>query len=202
MVGLFGVAIALFASTNIDDLFVLVGFFADSRFRVAEIVSGQYAGIAALVGVSVAASLSSALLPLPWMGLLAIVPIVLGAKRLFDLFQTHGRDEGSTTAQPMGRGHGRTATVALVTIANGGDNIGIYTPAFVVHSRPEIMLTVSVFLVMTAVWCLFAHWIVNHPRLGARIRRYGQIVAPAVLIALGIRIMYQANTFGLLWRLL
>jgi hypothetical protein len=38
-------AIALFASTNIDDIFVLVGFFADARFRVRDILIGQYLGI-------------------------------------------------------------------------------------------------------------------------------------------------------------
>jgi cadmium resistance protein CadD (predicted permease) len=41
---------------------------------------------------------------------------------------------------------------------------------------------------------------VNHPKLGAPIRRYGHRVAPIVLIGLGIQIIYQAGSFELLFR--
>jgi cadmium resistance protein CadD (predicted permease) len=198
MFGLLGVAIALFASTNIDDIFVLVGFFANPRFRAREIVTGQYLGIAALVGVSIAASLSSALLPLPYLGFLAIVPIALGTKSLFEIYRGRAEDKTATAPPLRGRGHSRTATVALITIVNGGDNIGIYTPAFAVHSRRELAVIVLVFTAMTAAWCLFALWVVSHPRLGKPIRRYGKIGAPLVLIALGVTVMFQAGTLGLM----
>ena len=56
---LLGMAIMLFASTNVDDVFVLIGFFADQKFRARDIVLGQYVGIAALFSVSVAAALLS-----------------------------------------------------------------------------------------------------------------------------------------------
>lgn len=202
MFGLFGLAIVLFSSTNIDDIFVLVAFCADSRFRVAEIVAGQYAGITLLVAISVAASLSSAVLPLPYLGLVAVVPVILGAKRLLELFNGWTNAHEDKTALPTGRGHGRIATVVLATMMNGADNIGIYTPAFAVHTRMEIALIVLVFFVMTAVWCLLGHSIVNHPRLGAPIRRYGRVVAPAVLIALSLGFMFQAGTLGVLHGLL
>ena len=202
MVGLFSIAIVLFASTNIDDIFVLVAFFADARFRVAEIVVGQYTGLTLLLAVSVVASLSSALLPLRYLGLVAIAPIIIGAWRLVRLFRQRPNAEDHKTAPPAGRGHGRIATVALVTVMNGADNIAIYTPAFAIHTRMEIALIVLVFFVMTAAWCLLGHWIVNHPRLGAPIRRYGRVVAPAVLIALSLGVMFQAGTFGVLHRLI
>jgi cadmium resistance protein CadD (predicted permease) len=60
---LLGLAIALFASTNVDDLFVLVGFFADPKVRARDIVIGQYAGITVLFVVSVVASLLSLVIP-------------------------------------------------------------------------------------------------------------------------------------------
>jgi cadmium resistance protein CadD (predicted permease) len=41
--------VTLFAATDIDDLFVLVGFFADPKFRAGNVVIGQYLGIGALV---------------------------------------------------------------------------------------------------------------------------------------------------------
>jgi cadmium resistance protein CadD (predicted permease) len=192
LVALLGLAIALFASTNVDDLFVLLGIFSDPKFRTRDIVVGQYAGIATLFGLSIAASLLSLMIPRAYIGLLGIVPIAIGAKRFVELVRgTDGKGEGLELHRKVG-GYGRTATVALVTIANGGDNIGVYTPSLAIRSGYEIAVIALVFVVMTALWCYFAHWMVNHPKFGAPIRLYGHRVAPIVLIGLGILIIYQA----------
>jgi cadmium resistance protein CadD (predicted permease) len=168
-----GMAIVLFASTNADDVFVLIGFFADPKFRTRDIVCGQYVGIAALFSVSVAASLLSLVLPRAYVGLLGIVPILIGLKNLFDLYRKRERTEESLEQHSDAGGNGRTASVALVTMANGGDNIGIYTPSFAIRSANEIAVIALIFVVMTAVWCFLAHAMVNHPKLGLPIRRYG-----------------------------
>jgi cadmium resistance protein CadD (predicted permease) len=194
LVALLGLAIALFASTNVDDLFVLLGLFSDPKLSTRDIVVGQYAGIATLFGLSIAASLLSLVIPRAYIGLLGIVPIVIGAKRFVELFRGTDGTEGLELRREVG-GYGRTATVALVTIANGGDNIGIYTPSLAIRSLYEIAVIALVFVVMTALWCYFAHLMVNHPNLGAPIRLYGHRVAPIVLIGLGILIIYQAGSF-------
>src|SRR5260370_313128 len=90
-----GIAIVLFASTNIDDIFVLIGFFADPKLRVRDIVLGQYAGIAVLFTMSVAASLVSLVIPRTYVGLLGIVPILIGVKKVFDLYRTRDGTEES-----------------------------------------------------------------------------------------------------------
>jgi cadmium resistance transport/sequestration family protein len=193
-----GMALALFASTNIDDVFVLVGFFSDPKFRIRDIVIGQYAGIAALFGVSVAASLLSFVIPRAFIGLLGIAPIVIGAKKLFDHYRRRDKREETLESHSKSGVSLRSATVTIVTIANGADNIGIYIPSFAIRSGREIAVIGLVFAVMTALWCFIAHAMVNHPRLGAPIRRYGKQVAPIVLIGLGILILYQAKSVGLL----
>jgi cadmium resistance protein CadD (predicted permease) len=197
---LLSLAIALFASTNVDDVFVLVGFFADPKFRARDIVLGQYSGIAALFGVAVAASLLSLVIPRAYLGLLGVAPILIGAKKLLDLYRQRDKKEETLERQSNARAYGRVATVALVTIANGGDNIGIYAPSFAIRSPDEIAVIALVFVVMAALWCFAAHSMVNHPKLGAPIRRYGHRVAPIVLIGLGILILYQAGSFRLLLR--
>ena len=88
--------------------------------------------------------------------------------------------------------------VAAVTIANGGDNLGIYTPLFATRTGPEVALLIAVFAILTGVWCLLAHGLVNHPALGAPIRRYGRRVLPFVLMGLGVLILYEAGTLSLL----
>ncbi|HTF70946.1 MAG TPA: cadmium resistance transporter [Edaphobacter sp.] len=197
---LLGLAIALFASTNVDDVFMLVGFFADPKFRARDIVLGQYAGITALFGMSGAASLLSLVIPRAYLGLLGVAPILIGAKKLLDLYRQRDKTEETLERHPNAGAYGRTVTVALVTMANGGDNIGIYAPSFAIRSRYEIAVIALIFVVMTALWCFFAHSMVNHPKLGTPIRRYGHRVAPIVLIGLGILILYEAGSFVFLLR--
>lgn len=193
LVALVSLAIALFASTNVDDVFVLIGFLSDPKFRARDVVLGQYLGIAALFCVSVTASLFSLVIPRAYVGFLGVVPILIGMKRLFDLYRKRNATEDSLERH-AGSGGGRTVTVAFVTLANGGDNIGIYTPSFAIRSGSEIAVIGLIFAVMTGMWCILAHWMVNHPKLGAPIRSYGQHTAPIVLIALGVLILYQAGS--------
>jgi cadmium resistance protein CadD (predicted permease) len=197
---LLGLAIALFASTNLDDVSVLIGFFADPKFHARDIVFGQYAGITALFGVSLVLSLLSLVIPRPYLGLLGISPILIGAKKLVALYHEHHKGEATLGRHSNASANGRSATVALVTIANGGDNIGIYAPSFAIRSWYEIAVIALVFVVMTGLWCFAAHSMVNHPKLGSPIRRYGHRAAPVVLVGLGVLILLQAGSFGLLFR--
>ena len=82
--------------------------------------------------------------------------------------------------------------VAGVTIANGGDNLAVYIPVFASSLRaiPIHMLT---FAVMTGLWCLAGYALVNNALIGERIRRYGHIVLPVVLIAIGAWILRGAS---------
>jgi cadmium resistance protein CadD (predicted permease) len=190
---LLGLAIVLFVSTNVDDLVVLVGFFAHPRFRARDVVAGQYVGLTFLFVLSAAGALLSLVIPNTYLGLLGIFPILIGIRKLVAL--RHERVETSTPGS-----YGSVAGIALVTIANGGDNIGVYVPAFAVHSASQIAIIAVVFVAMTATWCLLAHWMVNHPTLGAPLRRYGHIFAPIVLIGLGFLILHHAGTISWLLR--
>jgi cadmium resistance protein CadD (predicted permease) len=196
LVALLGLAVVLFLSTNVDDLVVLIAFFANSRFRARDVVAGQYAGTAVLFIVSAAGALLSLVIPEAYLGLLGIFPILVGIGKLLELRRTAPtQDPVATTGS-----HGNIASVALVTVANGGDNIGVYVPSFAVHSGSQVAIIAVVFVAMTALLCLLAHWMVIHPRLGAPLRRYGHILAPLVLIALGILIIYNAGSIPSLLR--
>jgi cadmium resistance protein CadD (predicted permease) len=183
-----GVAVALFASTNVDDIFVLIGFFSDPRYRPGQIVVGQGLGIAALVLAALAGALLSLVVPPAWLGLLGLVPIALGLRRLLALL-----DDGDEPAAGAGS-LGNALAVAGVTIANGGDNIGIYTPVFATSPGSRLILFVAVFAAMTALWLALAYWLVRHPGLGAPIRRFGRVATPFVLIGIGVMVLVEAGT--------
>jgi cadmium resistance protein CadD (predicted permease) len=173
---------------------VLVGFFADRAIRPRDIVVGQYAGVAALFGVSFLLALLTLAIPRTYLGLLGIFPILIGARKLLAL-----RGEAEERPQAATGRYGQIGGVALVTVANGGDNLGIYVPAFAVQSGHAMVVIALIFVAMTAMWCYFAHWMVSHPKLGAPIRNYAHMVAPVVLIGLGILIVHDAGTIAWLF---
>jgi cadmium resistance protein CadD (predicted permease) len=80
-----------------------------------------------------------------------------------------------------------------------GTILGFTRPRLLSDHGYEIATIALVFVVMTAFWCFAAQSMVSHPRLGAPIRRYGRRVAPIVFIGLGILILDQAGSFGLLF---
>jgi cadmium resistance protein CadD (predicted permease) len=182
-----------FASTNVDDIFVLLGFFADPAFRARHVVLGQYLGIGTLVAVSLVCSLIALVIPPGYIGLLGLLPIGIGAKKLWEAWR--GGEDSEEEGHPAPGAH-KIFAVAAVTIANGGDNIGVYVPMLATRSLNETLVLLAVFAVMTALWCFVAHFLVNHRGLGAPIRRYGHLVLPWVLIAIGIGILLESDAFS------
>lgn len=85
----------------------------------------------------------SFLLPRPYIGLLGILPILLGLRSWF------ARDEGEPQVEVQtGDGVAGVLSVAAVTFANGADNIGIYTPLFANSTLPELLVTLTVFYLL------------------------------------------------------
>ena len=187
-------AAALFAATDVDDLFLLIAFFADPRARPGEVVAGQFLGIGVLVGASLALALMTLAVPTAYVGLLGFIPVAMGLARLRAFRAAAVHDDERAQAGPW-RG---ALTVAAVTIANGGDNLGVYTPVFAVRPASEIAVIVAVFAVGTAVWCAAAHALVRHPALGPPIRRHALWLTPIVLVAVGVFVLYDADTVSLL----
>jgi len=191
--------IVLFATTNIDDILLLAVFFADRRLRARAIVSGQFAGIGVLTLASAAAALLTLTIPDGWIAVLGLAPLAIGLRGLYELSQS--RSAGDSDAEERLRAaearaqrgtHAQWMTVALVTVANGGDNLGVYIPVFS-REPARVPLYAAVFAVMTAIWCAAGYWLVHHPLAGVRIRRYGHVALPFVLIALGIHILADAR---------
>jgi cadmium resistance protein CadD (predicted permease) len=191
LAALVGVAVVLFVATNIDDLLVLVAFFADPAYRARQVVVGQFLGMAALIAASVAGSLLAFVAPGEYIGLLGVVPFGLGVAKLLS---RDDDDEGTA------RGGSRVLAVALVTIANGGDNVGAYVPVFATRSAVEATAIVLTFLALTAAMCVIGHALVSHPRVGPRIRSVVQPLIPFVLMAVGVLIVIESGAYRIAYR--
>jgi cadmium resistance protein CadD (predicted permease) len=86
--GIIGIGIIAFISTNIDDIFVLIAFFADRKCAPLQVILGQYLGIGLLITISVVSSFVTLIIPAQWIGLLGVLPIIFGIKRLLDQHRT------------------------------------------------------------------------------------------------------------------
>jgi cadmium resistance protein CadD (predicted permease) len=188
-VGEVAAAVGLFAGTNVDDLIVLTVLFlsgrATGRPKRWQIWVGQYAGIGALIAVSAAAALGLTLVPDRWVGLLGLVPIALGVR---GLVRARSADGDSPPAIAGG-----ALSVAAVTIANGADNIAVYTPMFRTIGLVDSVVTVVVFALLTALWCAAGGWLGGHRRAVDAIGRYGRWLVPAVFIAIGVVLLAQSG---------
>src|SRR5262245_45020230 len=129
------VAATVFGSTNIDDLFLLAAYFASPLYFRSSIVAGQFLGITALILASALAALPAFVLPEGWVAMLGIVPLGLGVHRLYRLKEE--LRSANVELLPLDEHTDRRArrthqflSVAGVTIANGGDNLGVYIPLF------------------------------------------------------------------------
>jgi cadmium resistance protein CadD (predicted permease) len=98
-------------------------------------------------------------------------------------------DETASTLQNSGR---KILAITAVTFSNGGDNIGVYTPLFASSTHGEIALIISVFLVMTGVWCVMGYYLVNHNFAKEKIQQVGRWVLPFGLIGLGVIILSKS----------
>ena len=191
-------AMGLFAATNIDDIIVLSLFFArgaGQRGTTARILAGQYLGFA---GILVAAILvttgAGAFLPpaaIPYFGL---IPLGLGLWAAWEAWRGDGDDddEAKVAGKKVGVG-----TVAGVTFANGGDNIGVYTPVFLSVEPLAVVAYCVIFLALVAVLVALARFVATRPPIAEVLERFEHILFPIVLIGLGIVILVSGGAFGL-----
>lgn len=193
----FPTGLAAFTVTNLDDIVILLLFFSqvNAVFRRRHIIAGQYLGFAALVLASIPGFFGSLLFPRAWIGLLGILPIALGISRLLN-----PDDDDSPEVEPSEPGmlssvfSPQTYSVAAVTFANGGDNVGIYMPLFASSSLESLVVIVGTFFSLVGVWCYAAYRLTQVPTIAETLTRYGNHLVPFVLIGLGVLILIDSHT--------
>jgi cadmium resistance transport/sequestration family protein len=199
-----------FAATNIDDIVISMLFFAQVNvtFRPRHIVVGKYLGFTALILASLPGFFGGLIVPKAIIGLLGFVPIAIGishlVKRENDRVEVQAvsdefsRESNSPVSKLANLFNAQTLNVAAVTIANGGDNIGIYLPLFASSDLPSLMVILAVFFVLVGVWCWVAYRLTRCLAIAKILTRYTQGIVPFVLIGLGIFILIESGTYRLL----
>jgi cadmium resistance transport/sequestration family protein len=185
-------AIVVFISTSIDDLVLLILFHSQARTRGQRlsILVGQVGGIGILVLISLVGSYLASRMLEGWViGLLGFIPIVLGIKAML------GRDEEKEELVKAGR-KGLLATVTLVTIASGGDNLGVYIPWFATLDQASLGLTMLVFLALILLFWALGYLLANQSHIKTLLSRFSAVLVPVVFLLLGLVILSENGTFA------
>lgn len=190
-------AVVLFVATNIDHLALLTLWFVHGQNRpgtTARICAGQYVGFGVILAVTIVLSaISGLVIPQEYLRFLGLIPLALGIKAAIgEIRERVGsrdfEDEDEGEAQLKGK-KVSVGAVALVTMANGGDEIAAYLPVFALSTWWQIILFSAVFLVLAGVLVALARFITGRMGLAEVLECFEAIIFPSVLILLGVLIL-------------
>ena len=177
-------SIIAYTGTNIDDIFVLMILLAQTKGK-GRMIAGHFLGVGLLTAISMLGALGLQNLPLRYVGLLGLVPIGLGIKAWLD------REDEKMEAKSVG-----ILSMAMITLGNGADNVGVYIPLFTSFTGGERGGAVVIFAAMTVLWVWLANALAEFPKVKAVIEKYKDIAIPVVFIALGVFIILDSGLIG------
>jgi cadmium resistance protein CadD (predicted permease) len=180
-------AIAAFAVSNIDGLVLLALLFSVRRGAGAgprsQVVMGTFLGFTALVALSAGIATGLSGVPVHWFAFFGVVPFAIGVWGLVRLVV-----RTTSRPQPMLAGAG-VVTVATLTIASGGDSVGVYVPLFRHLGGGALLLTSAVFMLLLGIWCALGEALATRARLVHLIDRGGRAAIPAAFMAAGLLVL-------------
>ncbi len=198
--------ILAFIATHIDDFFVLVVLFAQVQIQPAwkgwQVWLGGYLGLAGLSLISLLGYLGGLVLPPPAIGLLGLIPLAVGGRKLWP------PESAETLSQELEELQDRlppkprllflpwpALMSMLLTFANGGDNISLYIPLFAGSSPFQLALFSTVFFLMKGLWFAIAQRLTAQPEVAKILARQGERWVPWILMGLGVWILFKNKTW-------
>jgi cadmium resistance protein CadD (predicted permease) len=157
-----------------------------------KIVMGQYIGFTAIVIISMIGFGVSLVLPSEPIGFLGLLPILLGIWKFVDLLipQVDEKPEKSSID-----GLKSMLSVAIITLMNGGDNIGTYIPLFSQAQGAEVAIYVVVYYILLGIWCLVAFVVMKQKHILFVAQKYADVVVPFLYVGLGIYILIKSSCY-------
>ncbi|MEY8371740.1 CadD family cadmium resistance transporter [Aerococcaceae bacterium 50-4] len=189
-------SLVVYISTSIDYLIILLVIFASvGKEKFLTVLTGQYLGIGFLVFVSLIVIYFLNFVPEDWIiGLLGLIPLYLGIR--FAIFGEG--DEVDEEDLEENIRNNRTSslvwTVTLITIASGGDNLGIYIPYFTSLTFNEIIMMLGIFALSIFVLNYLSFKLATLDMINEIVEKYERVIVPVVFIGLGVFILIENGT--------
>ncbi|MEH1910967.1 MAG: cadmium resistance transporter [Nostoc sp.] len=208
------IGLAAAVATTFDDNIYLTAFFSEVNrtFRPQHIVVGEILGFTALVIVSFLGFLLGLAIPETWIGLLGILPILIGINNLLNLNKDDSAEDKSANLKRNSKIRGfdsrkrslwdvirdpQTYRVSAVTISNGGNNLGIYIPLFATSSIQNLFVIIPVCYLILFCWLFMSYSLTHLPGIALILSRYARKIFPFVLMWLGYRILMDSESYRL-----
>lgn len=169
--------------------------------QLKSIVIGQYLGTAVLVSASLLAAYGLTLVPGHWVGLLGLIPIYLGL-RVWRQEEKENEEDNLLSRLSSGKHERLFITITVITLAAGGDNIGVYIPYFSTLNLSETVVMLVVFTIMIAILCYVSYRLASVKSISETIEKWERWIVPIVFIGLGIWILVENGTIRFLWSLM
>ncbi len=184
-----GVALAAFASTNIDNLLLLTVLQGQARQSKLAVFCGYVGTIVVFVLIGLIATRLADALPVDKIGYLGLVPIALGVYRLVSLRRSAGGGDAVAPAQALGAG-----AVAALTLANGGDTIAVLLPLFADTEDAMIWVLAATIVGAAVLWFALSRAIAKQAWVQRTLPRVERWLVPALLIVVGFYILLNTST--------
>ena len=183
-----GVTAGAFIGTNLDNLLLLVAMYARYESRAGIVTAGYFAGMILIGVITLAIGEVGDIIPLAYLGLLGLIPMMMGVFSLWKVFRSP--QPGEITSAATGDSHAAVFFALVGTqLSNSADSIITFSALYADSSDPSDYLVAPTFLAMTAVFSGVAFYSVKHPKLSRFLGRYGQYVTPFILILVGYYIL-------------
>jgi cadmium resistance protein CadD (predicted permease) len=218
------VAFAAGLATTFDDNIYLTAFFGEVNrsFRPLHVVAGEIIGFTVLLSLSLTGYAVGMNLPSKTVGLLGILPIIIGIKNLIEFANEASKFDRSAEKQTKSKPESirphyltgfkarkltvwqvlrdqKTYDVALVSISNGSNNLSIYIPLFASLTLAKIAVVIPVLYLFIFTWLALSFTLTRMPGISLVLNRYSKIFFPFILIWLGYRILSDSGAIHL-WK--
>jgi cadmium resistance protein CadD (predicted permease) len=193
-------AVVVFVSTNVDDLVLVVALFAAAStgaLRRWHVVAGQYLGFVVLVIISLLAGQGLTIVPTRWVGLLGLLPVLLGVRGLIKA--RHIDPDAGQVYSVIGSG---PLPVAVATIANGGDNLTIYSLLFRTSTTGDIAIAIVIVIAGVALRCAAGVLLSADKRVAKSMQRLSRWLVPLVFVTIGTTVLIRTGVLVRLVELL
>lgn len=177
-----------FIATNLDNLLLLVATYSRFEQHSGMVTAGYFAGMILIGSIAIVIGEAGEFIPLAYLGLLGVIPMMMGLYALWRLFQNPHSGE---TADLVAVSTRPAVFLALVStqLSNSADTIITFSALLADSSDSTDYLVAPMFLVMTGVFAGVAYYSLKHPKLRWFLGRYGQYVTPFILILVGFYIL-------------
>ena len=172
-----------FVGTMFDNYFAFAAqLLVTDQKRFRRVAWAQAVGVAMLIVVAAGVGSVLSAVPAQWTALFCLAPWSMA------LYRWRHRDQGATARYRRG-----AFTTVLVTIALGGDNLGVWIPLLRVDGMAKGLLTVAVFAAWEALFLVSAQRLTRHPRVAAFGEANAHRLVPWVYLVLGGLILIESG---------